>query len=200
MFQPRDVLVLAMVTALCVGVALTTGAAVAAEVVVVYTARHYGQEPVFEAFTKQTGIEMQSFDGSPPELFERLQAEGDKTLADVLISVDAGDLWNAAQAGLLAKIDAPELQANIPARATLRTAGLASPSGLARLCTIPARSNPRSCQPMKLSGSQWKNRLCLRSSNHIYNQSLLATMIKRFGRQKSRPSYAAGWPIIRPDQ
>ena len=42
---------------------------------------------------------MQSFDGSPSELFERLRAEGDKTPADVLIAVNAGDLWNAAQAG-----------------------------------------------------------------------------------------------------
>src|SRR6266516_7066194 len=106
--QPRAMLVLAIMAALCAGVALTTGAAVAAEVVVVYTARHYGQEPVFEAFTKQTGIEMQNFDESPSELFERLQAEGDKTPADVLISVDAGDLWNAAQADLFAKIDAQE--------------------------------------------------------------------------------------------
>src|SRR5215475_8275575 len=97
--RQRTMLVLAIMAALCVGVALTTGPAVTAEVVVVYTARHYGQEPVFEAFTKQTGTAIQSFDGSPSELFERLQAEGDKTPADVLISVDAGDLWNAAQAG-----------------------------------------------------------------------------------------------------
>ena len=68
-FQSRDMLVLAIMAPLCLGVALTTGPATAAEVVVVYTARHYGQEPVFEAFTKQTGIEMQSFDGSPSELF-----------------------------------------------------------------------------------------------------------------------------------
>jgi len=165
-------------------VTLIPAPAPAVETVVVYTARHYGQEPVFEAFTKQTGIEMLSFDGSPSELFERLQAEGDKTLADVLISVDAGDLWNAAQAGLLAKIDSPELQANIPAHlrdAENRWFGL----------TVRARTimyNTRKVKPEELSTyaalgePKWKNRLCLRSSNHIYNQSLLATMIKRFGR------------------
>src|SRR4030095_15742789 len=114
-FQPRDLRGLAGIAVLCVGGALTPGPATAAEVVVVYTARHYGQEPVFEAFTKQTGIEMQSFDGNPAELFERLQAEGDKTPADVLIFVGAGDMGNAAQAGLLAQIDSPELQVNIPA-------------------------------------------------------------------------------------
>jgi iron(III) transport system substrate-binding protein len=155
-------------------------------VVVVYTARHYGQEPVFEAFTKQTGITMQSFDGSPSELFERLQAEGDKTPADVLIAVNAGDLWNAAQAGLLAKIDAPELQANIPAH--LRDA-----ENRWFALTVRARTimyNTSKVKPEELStyealgDPKWKNRLCLRSSNHVYNQSLLATMIKRFGEAK----------------
>jgi iron(III) transport system substrate-binding protein len=155
-------------------------------VVVVYTARHYGQEPVFEAFTKQTGITMQSFDGSPSELFERLQAEGDKTPADVLIAVNAGDLWHAAQAGLLAKIDAPELQANIPAH--LRDA-----ENRWFALTVRARTimyNTSKVKPEELStyealgDPKWKNRLCLRSSNHVYNQSLLATMIKRFGEAK----------------
>ena len=84
--------------------------------VMVYTARaHYGQEPAMEAFTKKTGIVVRSFGGESGALFERLKAEGDKTPADVLISVDAGNLWNAARAGLLGKVDSPEIQANVPA-------------------------------------------------------------------------------------
>jgi iron(III) transport system substrate-binding protein len=193
------VLVLALMVTLGLGVVRTTAPAVAAEVVVVYTARHYGKEPVFEAFTKQTGIEMQSFDGSPPELFERLQAEGDKTPADVLISVDAGDLWNAAQAGLLAKIDAPELQANIPAH--LRDA-----DNRWFALTVRARTimyNTHKVKPEELStyealgDPKWKNRLCLRSSNHIYNQSLLATMIKHFGETKVE-DIVRGWVANNP--
>jgi iron(III) transport system substrate-binding protein len=199
MFQQRAILVLAIMAALCGGVALGTDPAAAAEVVVIYSARHYGQEPVFEAFTKQTGIEIQSFDGSPPELFERLQAEGDKTPADVLISVDAGDLWNAAQAGLLAKIDSPELQANIPAHlrdSENRWFGL----------TVRARTimyNTHKVKPEELStyealgDPKWKNRLCLRSSNHIYNQSLLATMIKRYGEDKVE-AMVRGWVANHP--
>ena len=169
MFRQSAMLVLAIMAALCVGVVLTTDPAVAAEVVVVYTARHYGQEPVFEAFTKQTGIEMQSFDGSPSELFERLRAEGDKTPADVLISVDAGDLWNAAQAGLLTKIDSSELQANIPAH-------LHDAENRWFALTVRARTimyNTHKVKPEELStyealgDPKWKNRLSLRSSNHI---------------------------------
>jgi iron(III) transport system substrate-binding protein len=185
-FRQMAVLVLATTAILGVEVVLITQPAAAAEVVVVYTARHYGKEPLFEAFTKQTGIEMQSFDGNPSELFERLKAEGDKTPADVLISVDAGNLWNAAQAGLLAKIDSSALQANIPAHlrdAENRWFGL----------SVRARTimyNTGKVKPEELStyealgDPKWKNRLCLRSSNHIYNQSLLATMIKRFGEAK----------------
>src|SRR6266571_3993010 len=201
MFRPKAMLVLATMAALCVGVALTTDSAAAAEVVVVYTARHYGQEPVFEAFTKQTGIAMQSFDGSPPELFERLQAEGDKTPADVLISVDAGDLWNAAQAGLLAKIDAPELQANIPA-------SLRDPENRWFGLTVRARTimyNTSKVKPAELStyealgDSTWQGRLCLRTSGYIYNQSLLATMIKRYGEARTEEiarSWAANQPVL----
>jgi ABC-type Fe3+ transport system substrate-binding protein len=48
-------------------------------------------------------------------MFERLKAEGDRTSADILLTVDAGNLWNAARAGLLSKVDSPELVANIPA-------------------------------------------------------------------------------------
>jgi iron(III) transport system substrate-binding protein len=156
----------------------------AAEEVVVYSARaHYGQEPALEAFTKATGIEIKSFGGNPSELFERLQAEGDKTPADVLISVDAGNLWNAAQAGLFAKIDSAELHANIPAHlrdTDNRWFGL----------TVRARTimyNPHKVKPEDLStyealgDAKWKDRLCLRTSSHIYNQSLLATQIKRHG-------------------
>ncbi len=83
--------------------------------VVVYTARHYGQEAAFEAFTKKTGITLKLLAGQTGELFERLKAEGERTPADVLITVDAGNLWNAGRAGLLAKVDSPELTSNIPA-------------------------------------------------------------------------------------
>jgi|RhiMethySRZTD1v2_1073278.scaffolds.fasta_scaffold22278_2 iron(III) transport system substrate-binding protein len=199
MFRQKAILVLAVMATLGVGVALPATLAATAEVVVVYTARHYGQEPVFEAFTKQTGIEIQSFDGSPSELFERLRAEGDKTPADVLISVDAGDLWNATQAGLLAKIDSPELQANIPAH--LRDA-----ENRWFAITVRARTimyNTRKVKPEELStyealgDPKWKNRLCLRSSNHIYNQSLLATMIKRFGEAKVE-AIVRGWVANNP--
>src|SRR5262245_6343838 len=89
-------------------------AGAAAEELVLYSARHYGQEKAFDAFTKSTGIQIKTLNGEAGQLFERLKAEGDRTPADVLITVDAGNLWNAARAGLLASVDSAELSKNVP--------------------------------------------------------------------------------------
>jgi iron(III) transport system substrate-binding protein len=151
--------------------------------VVVYSARHYGSEPAFDAFTKKTGITLKTFNASSAELFERLKAEGDRTPADILITVDAGNLWNAARAGLLGAVDSQVLRASIPAH-------LRDPENRWFGLTVRARSivyNTKRVRPAELStyealgDPKWKNRLCLRPSNYIYSQSFLAAMIKRHG-------------------
>ena len=168
------------------------GTAGASEVVV-YTARHYGQEPALEAFTKKTGIQVKLLAGSTGELFERLKAEGERTPADVLLTVDAGNLWNAARAGLLSKIDSPELLSNVPA-------SLRDPENRWFGLTVRARTimyNTGKVKPAELStyeglgDPKWRGRLCLRTSGYIYNQSLLATMIKRYGEARTE-EIAAG--------
>ena len=168
--------------------------------VVVYSARsHYGQEPAMEAFTKKTGIQIKSFGGDAGQLFERLKAEGDKTPADVLISVDAGNLWNAARGGLLSRTDSPEIQANIPAH-------LRDPESRWVGLTVRARTIMYNTTKVKveelstyeaLGDPKWKGRLCLRTSGHIYNQSLLATMIKRQGEAKTE-AVVRGWVANNP--
>jgi len=174
--------------------------AAAANEVVVYSARsHYGQEPAIEAFSKRTGIQVKGHGGNSSELFDRLKAEGDKTPADVLITVDAGNLWNAAQAGLLARIDSPEMQVNVPAN-------LRDPDGRWVALTMRARTimyNTRRVKPEELStyealaDSKWKNRICLRTSGYIYNQSFLATMIKRQG-EPTVETVVRGWTANNP--
>jgi iron(III) transport system substrate-binding protein len=169
------------------GAALLAGSAAANEVVVYSARSHYGQEPAIDAFTKKTGIQVKSFGGNSSELFERLRAEGDKTPADVLITVDAGNLWNAARAGLLSRVDSPELVASIPAH-------LRDPENRWFGLTMRARTimyNTKKVKPEELStyealgDPKWKGRLCLRTSSYIYNQSFLATMIKRSGEPKT---------------
>jgi iron(III) transport system substrate-binding protein len=179
---------------------MAPGGAAGVDEVVVYSARsHYGQEPAIEAFTKKTGIRVRSHGGNSAELFERLRAEGDKTPADVLITVDAGNLWNAAQAGLVSRMDSPEIQANIPAH-------LRDPQHRWTALTVRARTimyNTKKVKPEELStyealaDPKWKGRICLRNSGHVYNQSLLATMIKRHGEPKVE-SLVRGWVANQP--
>lgn len=178
---------------------LLLGAAAPGPEVVVYSARHYGQEAAFEAFTRKTGIKLKILAGSTGELFERLKAEGARTPADVLLTVDAGNLWNAARAGLLAPVDSPELAANIPAH-------LRDPDNRWVGLTVRARTiayNRKTVKPSELStyealgDPKWKGRLCLRTSSYIYNQSLLATMIKRHGERRTE-QIVRGWVANEP--
>jgi iron(III) transport system substrate-binding protein len=171
----------------------------AAEEVVLYSSRHYGQEKAFEAFTKQTGIQIKMLNGDTGQLFERLKAEGDRSPADVLITVDAGNLWNAARAGLLAPVTSAELAKNIPAH-------LRDPENRWFGLTMRARTimyNVKKVNPAELStyealgDPKWKGRLCLRSSGYIYNQSLLATMIKRHGEPRTE-QIVKGWVANQP--
>ena len=167
---------------------------VAADEVVVYSARHYGQEPAFEAVTKQTGIAVKVLTGDAGPLFERLKAEGDRSPADVLLTVDAGNLWNAARAGLLSPVTSTTLPSNIPAH-------LRDPENKWFGLTVRARTimyNKTKVTPAELStyealgDPKWKGRLCLRSSGYIYNQSLVATFIKRHGEPRTE-AILKGW-------
>jgi iron(III) transport system substrate-binding protein len=167
--------------------------------VVVYSARHYGQEAAFDAFTRKTGIAVKVLTGQTGELFERLKAEGERSPADVLVTVDAGNLWNAARGGLLARIDSPELTSNIPAH-------LRDPEQRWFGLTVRARTivyNTRKVTPVELStyealaDPKWKGRVCLRTSSYIYNQSMLATLIKRHGEARTE-EVVRGWVANQP--
>ncbi len=161
----------------------------------VYSSRsHYGSEPAMEAFTQRTGIRINTFGGSAHEVFERLMAEGEKTKADVLITVDAGNLWNAARHGLLARAESAALTANVPPHLRdpeARWVGLTMRARTIMYST--ARVKPGELSTYEALGDpKWKNRLCLRTSNYIYNQSLLAAWIKRTGEAKVE-QIVSGW-------
>lgn len=155
---------------------------------VIYSARNEQLiTPLFDAYEKQTGTKIKFVTGKEGPLLERLRAEGDKTPADMLITVDAGNLWQAAQSGLLAKVDSSTLQGNIPAH-------LRAPDGQWFGLSVRARTivyNTSKVQPGELStyealgDAKWKGRLCLRSSKKVYNQSLVAMMIAGLGETKT---------------
>lgn len=155
-----------------------------AEVVNVYSSRHYdSDDAIYREFTEATGIRVNLIEGKDDELIERIQSEGTNSPADVLITVDAGRLWRAEQAGVLQPVQSETLEAAIPDN-------LQHPDNLWFGLTQRARViayNKADVQPSELSTyealaqPQWKGRVCVRSSTNIYNQSLVGSMIETVG-------------------
>ncbi len=169
------------------------------QTVTVYTGRHYGIEPIFDEFTKATGIEVRFTTGSDPELRERLTAEGDNTPADVIMTADAANIDLADQAGLLAAIDSDVLRSAIPE--TLRSANDTWFS-LSRRLRVIMHSTERVTTPpttyAALGDPEWSGRLCLRPGTHPYTQSLVASLILNEGREKAEAiveSWVANKPL-----
>ena len=155
-----------------------------ARVVNVYSARHYSSdEAIYAAFTAQTGITVNLISANGDQLIERVRADGERSPADVLITVDAARLHRAEQAGLFAVSDFSALTADIPDN-------LIDPEGywvsFAKRARVIAYSNDR-VQPGEitsyedLADPRWQGRLCVRESGNAYNQSLLASIIARSG-------------------
>jgi iron(III) transport system substrate-binding protein len=163
--------------------------------VVVYSSRQeYLIKPLFDRFTEETGIEVQVQTGEEGPLLARLRAEGDATFADVLYTVDAGNLWAAADKGLLRPLHSEVLEHNIPAH-------LRDPEGRWFGLSVRARTIAYSTERVKpselstyeaLAEPQWKGRLCLRTSRKVYNMSLVATMIDRLGEAPTE-EIVKGW-------
>lgn len=140
-------------------------------------------KPLLESFSKETGIKVNLVSGKDDALIERLKAEGLQSPADVLMTADAGRLYRAKAAGLLQAVDSPTLQASIPPAyrdpdnqwfgLTLR----------ARVIVYaPERVKPEELSTYEaLAEPRWKGRLCMRSSDSIYNQSLTAALIAHHG-------------------
>lgn len=140
-------------------------------------------KPLLDQFSTQTGIKVNLLTGPAEGLFERLQAEGENTPADLLITVDAGRLHQAKAAGLLQAAASDVLTAAVPEH--LRDPGNEW-FGLSYRARV-IMYNKQAVQPESLGRYEdlvredWKGRLCMRSSSNIYNQSLLASMIATGG-------------------
>ena len=168
----------------CFSVALVFSSAAAADTVNVYSARHYdSDQELYDAFTAKTGIEVSLLEGGSDMLVERIQREGIASPADVLITVDAGRLWRAVQAGALQAIESEVLNDRIPAH-------LRHPDGLwygysQRMRLIyynPDRIDPEMVSTYEdLAQPELAGKVCIRSSNNIYNQSLLASVVEIHG-------------------
>ena len=172
-------------------VALGTGfapsLAQAAEVNV-YSARHYDtDDALYQNFTKQTGIKVNLIEAKADQLIERIKAEGQNSPADLLITVDAGRLVRAEEAGVLQPIKSEVLEKAIPAN-------LRDPQGhwfgLSKRARVIIYAKDR-VKPSDISSYEdladpkWKGKLAIRSSTNIYNQSLVGSMLAAHGPEKT---------------
>ncbi len=162
---------------------------------VVYSARAEQLiKPLFDAYTAKTGVKIQYVTDKEPVLLERLKAEGERTPADMLITVDAGNLWLAGEAGVIQPVVSETLEKNIPAH-------LRDPENRWFGLSLRARTIVYNTDKVKpadlgtyadLADPKWKGRLLLRTSKKVYNQSLVAALIAERGEAEAE-KIVAGW-------
>ena len=159
----------------------------------IYSARHYDTDDVlFDTFKERTGITVNRIEGKSDELIARMQAEGENSPADIFMTVDAGRIWRADEAGLLSPVDSEVLNARVPPH-------LRHPDGhwfgLSQRARIIFYSKDRVENPPQtyeaLAEDQYDDKICIRSSSNIYNLSLLASIIEVHGREEAK-EWAAG--------
>lgn len=149
-----------------------------------YSARHYdSDERLYEAFTEETGIDVNVLEGDSDQLIERIQREGVASPADVMMTVDAGRLWRAEEEGIFQSVESDLLDERVPE-------AMHHPDGLWFGFSQRARAifyNRENFDPSEiasyedLADPKFKGEVCIRSSNNIYNQSLLASMVEHKG-------------------
>ncbi len=179
----------------CTGLTPAISAETIDDEVVVYSARKaHLIEPLFDRFTRETGINVSFLTDKAGPLVQRLLAEGQRTPADMLLTVDAGNLWQAAEQGVLASVSSTALNQHVPAQ-------LRDPQGRWFGLSKRARAivfSPERVKPEEiisyadLADPKWRGRLCLRTSKKVYNQSLVAMMIERHGESRTE-SIVKGW-------
>jgi iron(III) transport system substrate-binding protein len=156
-----------------------------------YSSRHYQtDEALYAGFTQQTGIRINRIEASEDALIARIRSEGERSPADVLITVDAGRLWRAEQMGLFQPVRSAALDARIPASFREPGGHWFGFSMRARVIAYAkAKVQPGEVPTYEsLAEPKWKGRLCVRSSSNIYNLSLMGALIEQLGEAQ-----AEGW-------
>ena len=155
----------------------------------IYSSRHYDTDlALYEDFTKRTGIKVNRIEAGADALIERIVSEGEYSPADLLITVDAGRLWRAEEAGVLAPITSATLSERVPEN-------LRHPDGLwfglsTRARIIIANSDTIDTAAITsyadLADPAFKGEICMRSSSNIYNISLLSSIVAHQGEEAAQ--------------
>ena len=152
----------------------------------IYTSRHYdSDDALYEEFRKETGIKVNIISGKGSALLERIKSEGKNSPADIFFTVDAGNLWIVQKENLFQEIKSKKVISTVPRN-------LRGPNNEWTAIAKRARVifyNPKnvSAEEIKdltyedLAKEEWKNRIVIRSSSNMYNQSLVASLIANHG-------------------
>ena len=158
-----------------------------------YSARHYDtDDALYTGFTEQTGVKINLIEGGSDALIERILNEGKLSPADILMTVDGGRLWRAAEAGVFQPVTSRILEERIPVH--LRDPGNLwfGLSKRARVIIYGVAENRNAPERYEdLASEAYRGRVCIRSSSNIYNLSLLAGMIETVG-AKTAETWAKG--------
>jgi iron(III) transport system substrate-binding protein len=167
---------------------LTLGAAAPAlsAEVNIYTTREPGLiQPILDAFTAETGIAVNTVmlqDG----IIERVQAEGESSPADILMTVDFGGLIDLVNAGLTQPVESEILEATVPAALRDPDGNWFALSGRARVLYAAKDLDLDSFTYEQLDDEEWRGRLCIRSGQHPYNTAMFAAHMAKYGEEATR--------------
>lgn len=153
-----------------------------------YSARHYQtDEALYANFTKATGIKINLIEGGEDALMERIKNEGPNSPADVFITVDVGRLWRAEQMGLFAPVKSKVLESRIPANYRDPDGNWFGFARRARIIVYNKAALKASdiSSYEDLADPRFKGKLCTRSGSHVYNLSLMGSIIGALGEEKA---------------
>ena len=144
-------------------------------------------KPLLDQFQNETGIKVNLVTAKSDVLIKRIESEGKSTTADIFITADVGRLDRAKKMDLLHKIDTSSIKNKISHNYIdndYKWVGLSK-----RIRTIiysKKNVNKNDVSSFEdLAKDNWKNKICVRSSNNIYNQSLIASLIAHYGEKKA---------------
>ena len=138
--------------------------------------------PFLRAFEKEANVKTNVVFASKG-LVQRLVAEGSRSPADVILTVDIARLWAYKDKDLLARIESPILEKNIPSHLRAKDNRWFAFSKRARVLavsnTLPNRDEIQRIED--LSNKKWRGKICSRPGSHVYNRALLASIIAANG-------------------
>jgi iron(III) transport system substrate-binding protein len=155
----------------------------------VYSHRHYDTDKqLYKMFEEKTGIKVNVVNADANALIKRLESEGEKSPADVLITVDAGRLYQAKSKELIQPIESKYLMEVVPENMRDEDNKWFALTKRVRAFIVPIDSNIEIKTYEDLIKPEYKKMIMVRSSNHVYNQSMLAAVIAHYGEE-----YALKW-------